>query len=209
MTTEEATGTEAAVIPFTLARVGGRLVKLAATPEDGAEGFSAVVDGAAFVTDGNAHSLTKEQLGELYGEVAGTQAKKFKDKQIAVESLAYQASKMSTYDPSAPTPAAAPAKGAKVSKAKKEKAEPKATKLELLTPEDAAARLKALPPQCASLISAMSDVVKAKGSQEFELKELEARLSAPDSPLTTRQPPMRICSYYSTKLKDACLIREV
>jgi hypothetical protein len=206
--------TEAAapVAPFILARFHGNLIKLAGQFAEGQEGFSPVVGSVSFVTESNAGQLPLAELGELYGEIAGTQAKKFKDAKIAVESLAYQVGKLKFTDPLAPTPAPqakAPANGkaSRESKPLKAPLDEKKSTYVLLTPDGAAEAVGKIPPQARAIVSALADVVKVKGVPEVSAAELEARLTAADSPLTTRQPVMRIVGYYMKKLVEVGLLQ--
>jgi hypothetical protein len=198
----------AEIAPFVLARLNGALVKLSESPTDGAEGFSAVIDGIGIITHDNVNSLTKDQIGDLYGQLAGVAPKKFKDKAIAVESLLYQVGKVKVHVPGAEKTGKAEKAGkAAGTTAEKAAAKERTTTFVLLAPADAADKLKTLPPQAQAVVSALADVAKAQGGMEVSGKALEERLKAADSPLKTGQPVMRIVGYYKSKLIGAGLIQ--
>lgn len=163
--------------------------------------------GEVVTTSSTIEEMTKEQLGELYGTLIGSNPKNFKDKKIAIESVSYQIGKLQATESLVLPPAAVAAQKS----AKKDKAtgvaKEKATSFELLAPENLAEAMAKLPPQARAVISAMTDVVTEKGRSTFTGAELEERLKRADSPLTTRQEPMRIVSYYREKLTGAGLVK--
>lgn len=206
---EEQTTQPVAKAPeFFLAKVGETYRKFAF-----ANDVPDTVDAAAVVASSALADKTKDELGELYGAVAGVAAKKFKDKKVAIESILYQVAKMPIFDPDAPaqTPqSAAVAAGAKANKAAgtPRESKPKGIAgLELKTPEDTAA-LGKMAPQARELVAILVELAKEKGTMTLSGADVEARIKSQNTidRLRTKQPPERILAYYRKQLVEAGFI---
>ena len=191
------------VVDFVIAKVGEKYVRFA--------DLASVPEGAAATTPATAAEMTKEALGELYSELAGVPSKKFKDKRVAVESVAYQVAKMRVFDPSAPAKAPAP-KGERPARVAGEKA-PRVAKtpstLELTQPEKVDEVLHGLAPQARELVAIMADLAKEKSATSFSGSDLDEFIKRPEvaARLRTKQDPARILQYYRGKLISAGLVR--
>ena len=208
-TMEEQTTQPVAKAPeFTLVKISDRYRKFADISD-----VPAGTDAANVIVAESLGEMTKDQLGELYGAVAGVAAKKFKDKKVAIESILYQVAKMPIFDPDAPaqTPqSAAVAAGAKANKAAgaPRESKPKGIAgLELKTPEDATA-LGKMAPQARELVSILADLAKEKGTTALSGADVEARIKSQSTidRLRTKQPPERILAYYRKALVEAGFI---
>ena len=203
-TQEEVAAPVAKVVMFVIAKVGEKYVRFA--------DLASVPEGAEPITQDTAAEMTKDAIGEVYSTIAGVPSKKFKDKKIGLESLAYQVAKMRIFDPSAPAPAAKAEKPAKVAKVAGEKV-PRAAKtpstLELAQPENLEEALRGLAPQARELITIMADLAKSKGAPSFSSAELDEYIKRPEvaARLRTKQDPLRILQYYRGKLISAGFVR--
>lgn len=179
-----------------------------------------VPDGATdLITPAILNEMTKEQVSQLYGHVAGTNPKNFKSKTVAIDSIAYQAGKLPIYDPTPKPTAATPAPEGKKAPAAtlstgtaegKEKYERRApNKYELLSPENVAKILTGLAPQARELVTIMTELATDTDSPTFTEADLLAKLALPDvaARLRTRQDPSRILQYYKAKLVSTGLVR--
>lgn len=205
---EEGTGAGAVATrvatPFTIAKVDGRYKRL--------QDVEATPEGALAVTSESVVGMTMVEISEIYSEVAGVSPKRFKDKRVAIESLAYQVAKMPIFDPSAPKPAPIE-KGAKAAKTavvgEKKLARKASETLELLQPEKLDEVLRALAPQARELVAIMADLAKEKNAATFSGTDLDSFLKIPEvgARLRTKQDPARILAYYKGKLIAAGLVR--
>jgi hypothetical protein len=189
---------------FVVAKVDGKYVRLLnkeSAPPD-----------VEVITEATVAEMTKDAIGELYSAIAGVSPKKFKDKRVAVESLAYQVAKMSVFDPNAPKPEPA-AKGAKPVKAAADGDKKYARKtpdtFELLQPAELDKVMRGLAPQARELVLIMTDLAKEKGATSFSGTDLNEKLKIPEvgARLRTKQDPLRILQYYKGKLISVGLIR--
>jgi len=183
--------------PFVVARVDDKYVRLAL-------GASAP-EGVPTFTSETVAGMTIVEISEIYSKIVGTSPKKFKDKRVALESLAYQVAKMPIFDPSAPKPEPA----ARAVGGKRERASKSPDTFELLQPANLDEVVRGLAPQARALVSIMADLAKELGSASFGGAALEARLKVPEvaALLRTKQDPMRILTYYKGKLVSVGMIR--
>lgn len=160
-------------------------------------------EGAVTYDRASVEAMTKEQVGELYGSLIGTSAKNFKDRRIAVDSLAFQISKLRPVD--GPSVTVVPL--VNVKKIGRQPRQPEVT--ELLPREDAAELLKEMAPQAREIISLFADIAAETGSMLITSKQLEEKLAIPEivARFKTKQDPMRIIYYYRSKLTALGLIR--
>jgi hypothetical protein len=191
---------------FVVAKVGGKFLRFATREAVPSEG----VDEGPYTPD-IVREMTKEAIGELYSAVAGVSPKKFKDKRVAIESLAYQVAKMAIFDPSAPKPEPV-AKGVKPAKAadgEKKYARKTPDTFELLQPAELDKVMRGLAPQARELVLIMTDLAKEKGATSFSGTDLNEKLKIPEvgARLRTKQDPLRILQYYKGKLISVGLIR--
>jgi len=171
-----------------------------------------VPEGAEPLTPEIVAEMTKDAIGELYSAIAGVPSKKFKDKKIGLESLAYQVAKMRIFDPSAPAVAAKVDKPAKVAKVAGEKAARAAkvpSTLELQQPEKLDEVLRDLAPQARELVAIMADLAKEKGATSFSSADIAEYIKRPEvaARLRTKQDPQRILQYYKNELISAGFVR--
>ena len=188
---------------FVVAKVDGKYVRLPnkeSAPPD-----------VEVITEETVAEMTKDAIGELYSAIAGVSPKKFKDKRVAIESLAYQVVKMAIFDPNAPKPEPA-AKGAKPAKAadgEKKYARKTPDTFELLQPAELDKVMRGLAPQARELVLIMTDLAKEKGATSFSGTDLNEKLKIPEvgARLRTKQDPLRILQYYKGKLISVGLVR--
>lgn len=160
--------------------------------------------------------MTKNHLGEIYGQIAGVPAKNFKSKEVAIESVVYQANKLpdfgevksparEAFDKDAAARAVPKAAGS----SNKTPAKKPSGNFELLSPPDVAEKLKALAPQARELVLMAAEFAAEKGSTKFGAIEFSDYISVPEraARLHTRQEPVRILTYYRSKLDDAGLLK--
>ena len=167
--------------------------------------------GVDLVTEVIAAEMTVDDIGDLYSKIAGVSPKKFKNKKVAIESLAYQVAKMAIFDPNAPKPEPA-AKGAKPAKAadgEKKYARKTPDTFELLQPAELDKVMRGLAPQARELVLIMTDLAKEKGATSFSGTDLNEKLKIPEvgARLRTKQDPLRILQYYKGKLISVGLVR--
>ena len=188
---------------FILANVGGKFLKFKLASDLPKE-----VPSGDVITHETVSELTKDQISEIYGKVAGVGKKNFKDKKVAIESLVYQVAKMPTFDPNASPLAEAVKAGTKANKPAG-KAPKSPDTFELLQPQNTDEVLRGLAPQARELVLIMVDLAKEVGSTKFGGEKLEEKLKVPEvaARLRTRQDPMRILQYYKGKLIGSGLIR--
>ena len=193
----------AIAMAFVVAKVDGKYIRfqdVEAAPKDTLVLTNDVVSG-----------MTMTEISELYSAIAGVSPKKFKDKRVAIESLAYQVVKMAIFDPNAPKPEPA-AKGAKPAKAadgEKKYARKTPDTFELLQPAELDKVMRGLAPQARELVLIMTDLAKEKGATSFSGTDLNEKLKIPEvgARLRTKQDPLRILQYYKGKLISVGLIR--
>ena len=167
--------------------------------------------GVDLVTEVIAAEMTVDDIGDLYSKIAGVSPKKFKNKKVAIESLAYQVAKMPVFDPNAPKPEPA-AKGTKPAKAadgEKKYARKTPDTFELLQPAELDKVMRGLAPQARELVLIMTDLAKEKGATSFSGTDLNEKLKIPEvgARLRTKQDPLRILQYYRGKLISAGFVR--
>ena len=212
MEVEESANVAQAPDSFVLAKVSGAFLKFASVDQVPAEGVElGPLDAESL------GSLTLEQMGEVYGSVAGVNPKKFKTKEVGIESILYQARKMPTFDPSRPRVAAtAPAPKSKKDKAARSAdvsggkfARKEGEVFELVAPENSASVVAKLAPQAQELLLIIAELAKEKGSATVLGADLNAALSRPEvkDRLRTKQDPLRILQYYKGKLIGSGLLR--
>ena len=171
--------------------------------------------------DGPVYLLSKlsdmplEDLGKLYGMIAGTTPKHFKSMDVAVESVAYQVHKLYVYDPNAPK--VVPQQQVRGSSRKALFVDSGETKTvrrapstyELLTPPDVDKVLRSLAPQAREIVAIMAELVAETKSNTFSETALEERLKRADvvERLRTRQEPTRILQYYKGKLITVGMVK--
>ena len=192
---------------FVVAKVGGKFLRFATREAVPSEG----VDEGPYTPD-IVREMTKEAIGELYSAVAGVSPKKFKDKRVAIESLAYQVAKMTVFDPSVPKPEPPPVKGGKATPSvngEKKYARKTPDTFELLQPAELDKVMRGLAPQARELVLIMTDLAKEKGATSFSGTDLNEKLKIPEvgARLRTKQDPLRILQYYKGKLISVGLIR--
>ncbi len=188
-------------VDFILGKVGSRLLRFQKIEE--------VPTDVSPITLETVREMSKEEIGELYGRVAGVQPKNFKDKKIAIESLVYQVAKMATTDPrlaAVDTNTGAQGNGKQV---EENLARKSSEVFELLAPVDADAALSGLAPQARELMLIMTELAQEKGSTKFSAGDLSTKLTSPVviERLKTKQDPLRILQYYKGKLIGVGLIR--
>ena len=203
-TQEEVAAPVAKVADYVIAKVGEKYVRFA--------DLASVPEGAEPLTPEIVAEMTKDAIGELYSAIAGVPSKKFKDKKIGLESLAYQVAKMRIFDPSAPAVAAKVDKPAKVAKVAGEKAARAAkvpSTLELQQPEKLDEVLRDLAPQARELVAIMADLAKEKGATSFSSADIAEYIKRPEvaARLRTKQDPQRILQYYKNELISAGFVR--
>lgn len=167
--------------------------------------------GVDLVTEVIAAEMTVDDIGDLYSKIAGVSPKKFKNKKVAIESLAYQVAKMAIFDPNAPKPEPV-AKGAKPVKAadgEKKYARKTPDTFELLQPAELDKVTRGLAPQARELVLIMTDLAKEKGAVTFAGNDLGEFLKKPEvaARLRTKQDPLRILQYYKGALISKGLVR--
>lgn len=189
-----------------MALVDGRYVRLSVgiEPPEGSEIF--------LFDDLEGLKLTK--LGEIYGDLAGVTAKKFRSPKIAVESIAFQLKKKTPTNPWAPktyikATDAAPNRTDKGEKKEKAKKEPTASTITLLAPEDLSDQLKKLAPQARDLVGILVELAAASGTTTFTGDVVSKALNEQKSVerLRTRQSPDRIFAYYRSSLIGSGIIK--
>lgn len=191
-TGEQTTAQDAVVI----AKIDGRFVRLV-DPDSAPEGITTY-------TAVTLENSSMEDLGELYGSLAGQNPKKFKAKSTAIESIMFQGSRLPIFDPNKPK--AAPQKSESTAKSEAVPARSKSQNVfELQFPKDLESRVKALPPQAKTLLLIMTDI----GRTSFTEQELLDALNLPANvaKLNTKQAPARILQYYKGKLITVGLIK--
>ena len=203
-TPDEVAAPVAKVADYVIAKVGEKYVRFA--------DLASVPEGAEPLTPEIVAEMTKDAIGELYSAIAGVPSKKFKDKKIGLESLAYQVAKMRIFDPSAPAVAAKVDKPAKVAKVAGEKAARAAkvpSTLELQQPEKLDEVLRDLAPQARELVAIMADLAKEKGATSFSSADIAEYIKRPEvaARLRTKQDPQRILQYYKNELISAGFVR--
>ena len=203
-TQEEVAAPVAKVADYVIAKVGEKYVRFA--------DLASVPEGAEPLTPEIVAEMTKDAIGELYSAIAGVPSKKFKDKKIGLESLAYQVAKMRIFDPSAPAVAAKVDKPAKVAKVAGEKAARAAkvpSTLELQQPEKLDEVLRDLAPQARELVAILADLAKEKGATSFSSADIAEYIKRPEvaARLRTKQDPQRILQYYKNELISAGFVR--
>jgi hypothetical protein len=205
---KEADGAEEIVAAFVVGKIDGRVVRLQ-TPE-------AAPEGAEVITHESAMDLSLEVLGELYGSIAGVNAKKFKTKRVAIECIGYQVAKLPIFDPNAKKVGPPRiAKGVQVAPGVvnvidgKKVGRKSTDQFELLKVVDPATTLAKLAPQARELVAIMADLAAEKSSTIFAGPDLEEFLAKPEigARLKTRQEPTRILQYYKAKLITLGVIR--
>ena len=205
-TTQEKKGADAVATKaatFAVAKVDGKYVRFQdteAAPKDTLVLTNDVVSG-----------MTMTEISELYSAVAGVPSKKFKDKRVAIESLAYQVAKMAIFDPNAPKPAPAAkvTKSVKVAGGEEKSARKTPDTFELLQPAELDKVMRELAPQARELVLIMTDLAKEKGATSFSGTDLNEKLKIPEvgARLRTKQDPLRILQYYRGKLIGVGLVR--
>ena len=193
----------AAATAFVVAKINDRWVRF--------KDKDSVPCGVDLVTEVIAAEMTVDDIGDLYSKIAGVSPKKFKNKKVAIESLAYQVVKMPVFDPNAPKPEPA-AKGAKPAKAadgEKKYARKTPDTFELLQPAELDKVMRGLAPQARELVLIMTDLAKEKGATSFSGTDLNEKLKIPEvgARLRTKQDPLRILQYYKGKLISVVLVR--
>jgi hypothetical protein len=193
-------------VEFVVAKVGGKFLRFATREAVPGEGIEEGPYNLDVVND-----MTVEAVGELYSKIAGVSPKKFKNKKVAIESLAYQVAKMAVFDPNAPKPEPA-AKGTKPAKAtdgEKKYARKTPDTFELLQPAELDKVMRGLAPQARELVLIMTDLAKEKGATSFSGTDLNEKLKIPEvgARLRTKQDPLRILQYYRGKLIGVGLVR--
>ena len=193
----------AAATAFVVAKINDKWVRF--------KDKDSVPCGVDLVTEVIAAEMTVDDIGDLYSKIAGVSPKKFKNKKVAIESLAYQVAKMAVFDPNAPKPEPV-AKGAKPAKAadgEKKYARKTPDTFELLQPEKLDEVMRGLAPQARELVLIMTDLAKEKGATSFSGTDLNEKLRIPEvgARLRTKQDPLRILQYYRGKLIGVGLIR--
>lgn len=187
---------------FVLARVEGKFLRFGSA--------DLVPAGAEPITLATLEGMPKDLVEDVYSKVAGILPKTFKDKGVAVASLAYQVGKMRLHDPSAPvvTQAEEPRASGKSTKAERATRKGQET-FELLTIPDFGKVTNTLAPQARELVAIMVELAKEKGSATFTGAELQAKLQEPASVarLKTKQEVSRILAYYQGRMIGAGLIR--
>ena len=193
----------AAATAFVVAKINDKWVRF--------KDKDSVPCGVDLVTEVIAAEMTVDDIGDLYSKIAGVSPKKFKNKKVAIESLAYQVAKMVVFDPNAPKPepAAKGAKPAKVADGEKKYARKTPDTFELLQPEKLDEVMRGLAPQARELVLIMTDLAKEKGATSFSGTDLNEKLKIPEvgARLRTKQDPLRILQYYRGKLIGVGLIR--
>lgn len=187
------------VMDFAIAKLDGKFLRFKTA--------EMVPSGIEAITEESINEMTKEKLGELYGAVAGVEAKKFKDRRVAVDSLLYQFGKLPKYDPVAPAetkPAKATAP-AKVGKHQKKDTEV----YKVMSPPNSSKILGGLAPQARELFLIMVELAESQNSDSFSGADLDLKLNQDSSMkrLNTRQDPGRILSYYKGKMIGLGLIQ--
>lgn len=170
-----------------------------------------IPEGEAVIQFDDLESLELTKLGEIYGDLAGVSAKKFRQHKIAVESIAFQLKKKTPTNPWAPVVAAKVAEvtGEKGEKKEKQKKESAPTTITLLAPDDLADQLKKLAPQAREIIGILIDLATTTESSTFNGETLSKAINTPESVsrLRTRQSPDRIFAYYRGALISSGIIR--
>ena len=193
----------AAATAFVVAKINDKWVRF--------KDKDSVPCGVDLVTEVIAAEMTVDDIGDLYSKIAGVSPKKFKNKKVAIESLAYQVAKIAVFDPNAPKPEPA-AKGTKPAKAadgEKKYARKTPDTFELLQPAELDKVMRGLAPQARELVLIMTDLAKEKGATSFSGTDLNEKLKIPEvgARLRTKQDPLRILQYYKGKLISVGLIR--
>jgi hypothetical protein len=193
----------AAATAFVVAKINDKWVRF--------KDKDSVPCGVDLVTEVIAAEMTVDDIGDLYSKIAGVSPKKFKNKKVAIESLAYQVAKMAVFDPNAPKPEPA-AKGTKPAKAtdgEKKYARKTPDTFELLQPAELDKVMRGLAPQARELVLIMTDLAKEKGATSFSGTDLNEKLKIPEvgARLRTKQDPLRILQYYRGKLIGVGLVR--
>ena len=193
----------AAATAFVVAKINDKWVRF--------KDKDSVPCGVDLVTEVIAAEMTVDDIGDLYSKIAGVSPKKFKNKKVAIESLAYQVAKMAVFDPNAPKPEPA-AKGAKPVKAadgEKKYARKTPDTFELLQPAELDKVMRGLAPQARELVLIMTDLAKEKGAVTFAGNDLNEFLKKPEvaARLRTKQDPLRILQYYKGALISKGLVR--
>ena len=193
----------AAATAFVVAKINDKWVRF--------KDKDSVPCGVDLVTEVIAAEMTVDDIGDLYSKIAGVSPKKFKNKKVAIESLAYQVAKMAVFDPNAPKPepAAKGAKPAKVADGEKKYARKTPDTFELLQPAELDKVMRGLAPQARELVLIMTDLAKEKGAVSFAGNDLNEYLKKPEvaARLRTKQDPLRILQYYKGALISKGLVR--
>lgn len=200
-TTAMGLGTKSAQ-DFVLARVGERFLRFGSV--------DLVPTGSQPITLATLEGMPKDLVEDIYSKVAGIMPKTFKDKGLAVSSLAYQVGKMQLHDPAAPAAPQLEEPRANVRPTKAERATRKGAEVfELLTISDFGKVTNTLAPQARELVAIMVELAREKGSTTFTGAELQAKLQEPASlaRLKTKQDPLRVLAYYTGRMIGAGLIR--
>lgn len=197
--------TKADIANYVIGLVGGRFLRFSEE--------SVVPEGTNPITTESLGKMSDEELGQLYGQVAGTNTKLFRSRTVAIESIEYQIKKLPLFDPSAPVRQAVLVNKGQNSPQPREPREKYARKsgevFELLSPPDIDSVMRSLAPQARELILIMTEIVEEKGTNKFLGSDLNAKLNGAGiaDRLKTRQDPGRILQYYKGKLIGAGLIR--
>ena len=196
-------------ITFAIVEVGGKFARVL-DPEN-----QEFPDPRPIVIDQeNVLLLEEDEQARLYGRVAGVPPKKFKTSKALLESLEYQASKLPLYGikqpESAPQeqagrPDARAANGNRTREPRKS-----ADRITILSPANHAELFKKLPAQAKALITLMTELAGELGTTELPGAQLLGKLAEPRSiemMSNTKQPPLRILGYYSSRLTSEGWIR--
>lgn len=176
----------------TLARVGDRYFRY----KSGVE----LPEGAIEVDlSGN---LTKEQLEEMYAALAGTNVKKFKSREVALENVSYQVGKLPELSDSK-----SPQAPEKSEKSDKKYVRKSPSNYKLLVDAESQDKLKTLSPQALGCINILADFAKEVGRFDFQEAELKAYFESAKDRLKTKQDPWRILMYYRHSLVSLDLLR--
>ena len=194
----------AAATAFVVAKINDKWVRF--------KDKDSVPCGVDLVTEVIAAEMTVDDIGDLYSKIAGVSPKKFKNKKVAIESLAYQVAKMTVFDPSVPKPEPPPVKGGKATPSvngEKKYARKTPDTFELLQPAELDKVMRGLAPQARELVLIMTDLAKEKGAVTFAGNDLGEFLKKPEvaARLRTKQDPLRILQYYKGALISKGLVR--
>ncbi len=201
-----------------VAKVGSQYVQIAENLEIPAD--------VTYITREGVEERKLEDIAIVYGLVARVSPKKFKNKQLAMESMDYQVGKLQVLNsfevkqeaPVEPKTAVEGEGEAEVDprpKAyivqEKERAARVRPSIRLLTPADPAKCMESLAPQAKMLVSILTDAALERENVLFTTQQLTELMNTEESVarLKTRQEGVRIMMYYRRDLIESGLIAEV